>query len=785
MKFRFLLFSIFLSTYLLAQDSNGWTYLSYDEFDGAFNRMKIDENGHFWLTRDSSLFRFNGTDWREYRVAGSQAVYFTLDLDNDIAWVINYFDMGRFSRLYQLNLSTGVWTPFNQPHTEIGFFMRGVERQHDGTTVLLSNYFSYKLENGAWEYYKLGIHGKFVRPWFFKIATDSKNDQWIISDSYTGLHGTYVPFGVYHINSSDTIVFEAKEIVSDTLAYFNHILIDENDIPHLAAGNQLLRYKDDQWETLYFSNQVDRFYDMRMGPKGAYLLEGDQITIVGDTTFSLKVDFSCRNIEVDEDGNIYAAGFKKIDDEWVAVFAKFTFGDFIATGTMYIDENENGQLDTLEPPLPFYFVTNPGENTTSITSRLGSYGFVHGAPKNSTVSTEGPKHFFPVEPVSRSHDYQLTNAALIAADLDFGFKPDLDAIDVSVSLAPLRQANPGFNTCYSVIAKNWAFTPNSGAIKCEFSDPLIYLSATPAPISLSGNDMTFQTQTLGFLEEERIKICFVIPPNGGLIGDTITAKATITSDKNNDWDLTNNVDRITQEIRGPYDPNIIEVYPAGIGANGDIPLASLDLDYTIHFQNVGNDTARQVIITNIIDPNLNLTSLEMQSASHEYKMEYVAESNMMKWIFPRINLVDSLTNEEESVGFLKYNIELQPDLPKGTQIKNDANIFFDFNDPIMTNTVVNTLAGVTSNVEEPDLETDCDLKFMERENDVLIKNLSGENSRLTLFDISGRLVLQKKTAANQEIIVPTNSLSNGTYFLVVKLESCPISYKHVFIKAAQ
>ena len=55
-----------------------------------------------------------------------------------------------------------------------------------------------------------------------------------------------------------------------------------------------------------------------------------------------------------------------------------------------------------------------------------------------------------------------------------------------------------------------------------------------------------------------------------------------------------------------------------------------------------------------------------------------------------INLPDSTSNEPESHGYIKFKVSPQADMVEGTQVENFADIFFDFNDPIRTNTTLTT-----------------------------------------------------------------------------------------------
>ena len=64
--------------------------------------------------------------------------------------------------------------------------------------------------------------------------------------------------------------------------------------------------------------------------------------------------------------------------------------------------------------------------------------------------------------------------------------------------------------------------------------------------------------------------------------------------------------------------------------------------------------------------------------------------NVLTWTFNDINLPDSTSNEPESHGYIKFKVSPQADMVEGTQVENFADIFFDFNDPIRTNTTLTT-----------------------------------------------------------------------------------------------
>ncbi|MEZ4953763.1 MAG: T9SS type A sorting domain-containing protein [Saprospiraceae bacterium] len=144
-----------------------------------------------------------------------------------------------------------------------------------------------------------------------------------------------------------------------------------------------------------------------------------------------------------------------------------------------------------------------------------------------------------------------------------------------------------------------------------------------------------------------------------------------------------------QQNIGSFDPNDKQAFPAGYGDEHFIE-RNVDLDYLIRFQNTGTDTAFKVVIIDELDPSLNPASVRPGAASHDYQFELI-EGNKLRFTFHDIMLPDSNTNEVASHGFIKFKASQIADLPLGTVIENEAAIYFDFNDPVITNKVFHTL----------------------------------------------------------------------------------------------
>ena len=146
---------------------------------------------------------------------------------------------------------------------------------------------------------------------------------------------------------------------------------------------------------------------------------------------------------------------------------------------------------------------------------------------------------------------------------------------------------------------------------------------------------------------------------------------------NGDAYPTDNQVSIIENIVTSIDPNDKTVY-----AQTTLPLTENEFIYRIRFQNTGNDTAFKVVILDTLPQELDLLSLEMLDASHPYEMKI--NDPVLRWTFQDILLPDSTTNEPESHGYLFFKIKTKNDLAISDTIKNSAAIYFDYNDPVIT-----------------------------------------------------------------------------------------------------
>ena len=154
------------------------------------------------------------------------------------------------------------------------------------------------------------------------------------------------------------------------------------------------------------------------------------------------------------------------------------------------------------------------------------------------------------------------------------------------------------------------------------------------------------------------------------------------------------IDIYCSEILNPllsYDPNLKSSSPAGIGTLHKIA-RDIPLEYTIEFQNTGTGPASKVVLIDAIDVSkLQINTLNMEMASHAYRLD-VLGGNVLRWTFDPIYLPDSGLDEAASHGFVKFTMMPVSGLPDLTRINNYADIYFDYNSPVRTNTHFVTIA---------------------------------------------------------------------------------------------
>lgn len=339
--------------------------------------------------------------------------------------------------------------------------------------------------------------------------------------------------------------------------------------------------------------------------------------------------------------------------------------------------------------------------------------------------------------------------------------------DASIHLSSITPIRAGFDGFYSITCKNEGTVfLDSLDITLYLDSGLYYVSTTPAstPISVSTYNDTIQWRIYnlqpGATNSFLVRYSFV--GFTGTMGDSIFADASV-----NAWvteiDTTNNYSTYVDTLVGSFDPNDISVSselltPAQVAAG-------TWLTYKIRFQNTGTYQANFVRVFDNIPAQLDLSTFQLVSYSHQPCTYTIDGNNTIKFDFPGIILPDSNHNEPESHGYIEYRIKPMNNLVLGDLITNRAEIYFDFNPAVITNDAVTVIDNATSLVEINAGNNDIRVFPNPSDDFIRVQLPEGQQTANTItviiFDVTG-----KKTVLGSDLnseLINVKSLASGYY----------------------
>jgi hypothetical protein len=351
-----------------------------------------------------------------------------------------------------------------------------------------------------------------------------------------------------------------------------------------------------------------------------------------------------------------------------------------------------------------------------------------------------------------------------SATQDFCLTPTAIEEDIAVRIIPLFQARPGFDVSYEITVMNQGTVPVSDALLFTYpNDVMNLLTAVPSVTASTANSLSWD-YSLQPLQSLTYEISFNLNPpthptfplNGG---DVINFSAS-TYLTGADVNLLNNTDQLYQTLVNSYDPNdktCLQGNTIGPDMIGEY------LDYMIRFENTGTASAINVRVKDVIDTSkFDIDSFVPLSSSHEYYAS-ITNGNEIEFHFDDINLdFNDATND----GYVLFKIKTLSSLTVGDSFDNTAEIYFDFNFPIITNTETVTISN-TASVDEH--SENSILLSPNPSQDFISLDASFTINSLVIYDVQGRLQSQyDESTTDFEAPISIAKLSKGVYFLVVK-----------------
>jgi hypothetical protein len=405
------------------------------------------------------------------------------------------------------------------------------------------------------------------------------------------------------------------------------------------------------------------------------------------------------------------------------------------------------------------FSISDGTNTTIVISdNLGNYTLPVIEGTYTITPLMENSSYFNTTPTSSSVTFPDVASPFVQ---DFCVAPNGTHNDLEVSLFPITPARPGFNATYKIVYKNKGTATQSGHIEMTFdNDKSNFVTSFPVLSSQNSGFISWDYTNLQPLESR--EIVFVVQINSPMqtppinSGDYLGYRAIVFPVVNDELPYDNSQD-LKQKVVNSLDPNdkICSEGPVvGPEVIGNF------VHYIIRFENTGTFPAENVVVKDLIDlTKFDITTLTPVTSSHPF-VTRISANNRVEFIFENINLPFDDSNND---GYVAFKIKTLPSLVLGDMFTNNANIYFDYNFPIVTNiasTIIQTLANQDFNFN------DYFSLFPNPTNGILnIKTKKEvEISSISIFNTLGQLVLVA-TGNNNSIDVA--SLKTGSYFIKI------------------
>jgi hypothetical protein len=446
----------------------------------------------------------------------------------------------------------------------------------------------------------------------------------------------------------------------------------------------------------------------------------------------------------------------------VNTYCSFTPGGsyYIINGTNRLDLTNDGcsLSDPIYPNFKISFTDGITSNIL-IPNSSGNYSIPVGTGSFTLTPILNNPTYYNATPATASANFPIFTSPY---NQDFCITANGNHNDLEVILLPINQARPGFDADYKLIYKNKGTTTQSGSVNLAFDDNVLdFVSSNPSFSDQVAGNMTWDFTNLMPFESREIYIVFNLnsPTETPALnsGDILNFTATINGET--DETPIDNIATINQTVVNSYDPNdktCLEgttITPSMVGEY---------VHYLIRFENNGTANAQNIVVKDMININkFDINTLIPINGSHDFETR-ISSINKVEFIFQNINLP---FDDDNNDGYVSFKIKTKPNLVIGNTFSNSANIYFDYNFPIVTNNYTTTIQN-TLGLQENDFINDI-VAYPNPVKDFLNFKTEDNILKIEIFDVAGRIVSSNSVSENK---IDLSELNTGNYVLKLYTE---------------
>jgi hypothetical protein len=424
------------------------------------------------------------------------------------------------------------------------------------------------------------------------------------------------------------------------------------------------------------------------------------------------------------------------------------------SGYLVFDALSNG-VDSSDPKFAYLKMkTIIGSDVyQTVTNNNGDFEFFTTLTSGSFLQTS------VLENTSLCLPMSSLNASLTGADVinNQAILPvSLPLPDLEVVIAPKTQALPSTNATYKVVYKNKGTKITNGRLVLNYNNTLLsFVGSSNGAVTNAINQLSLDAWNLNPYETREFEVTF-----------SVSATAAVGSQLN--FNLSFNEVFVNTELLTDLADNVfvynqvIETKPAVYiecleGNSVDTSQIGKYLHYVINFNNNTNQTINDINIVNVFDASkFDMNSIQILYSYHPLKMQ--AKNNNVRY-----TLTNADVGGPGGSGGILLKIKTNDNLTTNSTVLNNADVYFDYGNPLTTNNEETVFQNLGVNQNNIDSEVSI---YPNPTNSVLNIKSSNEIKYFEIYDVSGRLI-QSSLVNSLDSIINISERSNGIYYLKV------------------
>jgi len=438
----------------------------------------------------------------------------------------------------------------------------------------------------------------------------------------------------------------------------------------------------------------------------------------------------------------------------------------------FIDENADGIRDDSESAFThgsFKVVKNGENEPTFVNPMTGTYNLFDTDPSNTyALGYEIESEFAPYYTTSAAYTNLTIPVGSGSQTVYFPVTLSQPFNDVAVMIVPIGAPRPDMTYVNKIVYTNIGVAAASGTLTFE-KDALTQIAEVSQPgIVQNTNGFSYAFTNLQPNETRSVYVTLSVPaPPAVDLDDLLTTRAEISA-PSADVNLDNNDFVNTQIVVNSMDPNmIVEAHGEMIDINSFT--SNEYLYYTIYFQNMGTASAIRVAVEDMLDSRLDHSSVVMLNASHNVVVH--RKNNKLLWDFDYIMLPGQFENEQLSKGYVFFKVKVRPGFEAGDIIPNTAEIIFDSNATIVTNTFNTTFFDSLGTPEFTGFDLVLYPNPARGEFRVDMTRTNEKLASIAVYDVIGKMMLKTDAAGQDHAKVTISGFAKGIYLVEILTET--------------